>query len=99
MTYNLRFKEGVAKDLSKLSSSQEMLVLKQFEKLKTSPQLGSPLGNKAGYNLNGCLKMYVDKKKLRIIYRIEDDEIIVEVIVVGKRDDMKVYSEASKRLN
>ena len=99
MTYKLRFKEGVDKDLSKLSTTQEMLVLKQFKKLQTSPQLGLPLGNKAGYNLNGCLKMYVDKKKLRIIYRIEDDEVIVEVIVVGKRDDMKVYAEASKRLD
>ena len=99
MTYKLTFKEGVEKDLSKLSHAQEMLVLKQFQKLKTSPELGKPLGNKAGYNLSGCKKMCVDKKKIRIVYRIIDDEIIVEVIVVGKREDMKVYAEASERLS
>jgi len=98
MSYKLTFKEGVEKDLSKLSHTQEMLVLKQFVKLQNSPELGQPLGNKAGYNLSGCRKMYVDKKKIRIVYRIIDDEIVVEVIVVGKRDDMKVYAEASERL-
>jgi mRNA interferase RelE/StbE len=99
MTYKLTFKEGVEKDLSKLSHAQEMLVLKQFQKLKTSPELGKPLGNKAGYNLSSCKKIYVDKKKIRIVYRIIDNEIIVEVIVVGKREDMKVYAKASKRLS
>ena len=99
MTYKLTFKEGVEKDLSKLSHAQEMFVLKQFQKLKTSPELGKPLGNKAGYNLSGCKKMYVDKKKIRIVYRIIDDEIVVEVIVVGKREDMKVYAKASERLS
>jgi mRNA interferase RelE/StbE len=76
-----------------------MLVLKQFQKLKTSPALGKSLGNKAGYNLSGCKKIYVDKKKIRIVYRIIDNEIIVEVIVVGKREDMKVYAKASERLS
>ena len=99
MTYKLTFKEGVEKDLSKLSHAQEMLVVKQFAKLKTSPELGKLLGNKVGFNLSGCRKMYVDKKKIRIVYRIIDDEIVVEVIVVGKRDDMQVYAEASERLN
>jgi len=99
MIYKLTLKEGVEKDLAKLSHAQEMLVLKQFEKLKISPELGKPLGHKAGFNLSGCKKMYVDKKKIRIVYRIINDEIIVEVIVVGKRDDMKVYAEASERLN
>ena len=98
MTYKLIFKEGVEKDLAKLSTYQEMIVLRQFVKLQHAPQLGTPLGNKAEYNLSGCKKIYVDKKKIRIVYRVIDDEIIVEVIVVGKRDDMKVYGEASKRL-
>lgn len=99
MNYKLTFKEGVVDDLSKLSHAQEMLVLKQFKKLENSPQLGQPLGNKAGYNLSGCRKLYVDKKKIRIVYRIIDEGIVVEVIVVGKRDNMKVYAEASERLS
>ena len=57
------------------------------------------MGYKAGYNLSGCKKLYVDKKKIRIVYRIVDNEILVEVIVVGKREDMEVYDKANKRIN
>jgi mRNA interferase RelE/StbE len=97
MTYSLVLKEEIEKDLSKLSSSQKMLVLKQFKKLQTSPELGQLLGNKNGYNLSGCRKMYVDKKKVRIVYSILEEIITVEVIAVGKRDDMAVYEKASER--
>ncbi len=87
------------KDLTKLSHSQRQLVFKQFKKLQTSPELGAPLGNKAGYNLAGLRKLYVDKKKIRIVYRIVEDRIVVEVIVVGKREDMAVYKIAHERIS
>jgi mRNA interferase RelE/StbE len=97
MSYKLLFKEGVDDDLSKLSHTQKLLVFKQFKKIEKSPELGQLLGNKAGYDLSGCRKIYVDKKKIRIVYQIINDEIIVEVIAVGKRDDMDVYLKASER--
>jgi mRNA interferase RelE/StbE len=98
MNYKLILHPNIEKDLQTFSNAQIRLIFKQFQKLKTSPQLGKPFGNKAGYNLSGCKKMYVDKKQIRIVYRIVEDEIIVEVIVIGKREDMKVYSIASDRL-
>ena len=97
MSYKLKVKEEVEKDLSKLSTTQKMLVLKQFKKLQTSPELGQPLGNKNGYNLSGYRKMYVDKKKIRIVYSILEEIITVEVIAVGKREDMAVYTLAAER--
>jgi len=97
MTYKLKVKEEVEKDLSKLSSTQKILVYKQFKKLQTSLDLGQLLGNKNGYNLSGCRKMYVDKKKVRIVYSILEEIITVEVIAVGKRDDMAVYEKANER--
>ncbi len=86
MSYELVFKDEVKQDLIELSHSQRLLVFKQFSKLENSPK-------------RGCRKIYVDKKKIRIVYRIIDDEIVVEVIVVGKRSDMKVYADASERLS
>jgi len=97
MTYKLSVKEEVKKDLSQFSSTQRMLVYKQFKKLQTSPELGTLLGNKIGYNLSGCRKMYVDKKKIRIVYTILEEIITVEVVAVGKRDDMAVYAKAGER--
>jgi len=97
MTYKLSVKEEVKKGLSQFSSTQRMLVYKQFKKLQTSPKLGTLLGNKSGYNLSGCRKMYVDKKKIRIVYTILEEIITVEVVAVGKRDDMAVYAKAGER--
>jgi mRNA interferase RelE/StbE len=89
--------EVIKRDFRELSKTQLMLVYKQFKKLQTSPELGQLLGNKNGYNLTGCRKMYVDKKKVRIVYTILEEIITVEVIAVGKRDDMAVYAEAGER--
>jgi len=98
MNYKVVLKQEADDDLSDLSHSQKILIFKQFKKLKTSPQLGIPLGKKAGYDLTGYKKMYANKKQLRIVYRIVDNEIIVEVIAIGKRDDMKVYKKAFNRI-
>ena len=97
MNYKLEVKEEVKKDLSKFSKTQRMLIYKQFKKLQTSPELGTSLGNKAGYNLSGLRKLYVDKKKIRVVYQIIEERIIVEVIAVGKREDMAVYQMAHER--
>ncbi|MBA1420890.1 MAG: type II toxin-antitoxin system RelE/ParE family toxin [Epsilonproteobacteria bacterium] len=99
MHYELVLHPKVKKDFKKLSKAQIELVFKQFKKLEISPELGDLLGNKSTYYLEGCRKLYVDKKKIRIVYRIVETEIIVEVIVVGKRDDMAVYKEANSRIN
>ena len=42
--------------------------------------------------------MYVDHKRVRIVYRIIEEVIVVEVIAIAQRDDMSVYREASKRI-
>ena len=97
MSYKVVLKEEANDDLNTLSHSQKILILKQFKKLENSPQLGTPLGNKSGYDLTGYRKMYADRKKLRIVYRIIDNIIEVEVIAIGKRDDMNVYEKASER--
>ena len=98
MNYKIVLKEEADNDLCNLSHSQKILIYKQFKKLAISPQLGISLGKKSGYDLTGYRKMYADKKQLRIVYKIVDEEIIVEVIAIGKRDDMEVYKQASERI-
>ncbi|MBN2823742.1 MAG: type II toxin-antitoxin system RelE/ParE family toxin [Campylobacterales bacterium] len=98
MSYDLIIHPLAQEDMNALPKSQQVLVLKQFKKLKNSPQLGDTLGNKNGYDLSGCRKLYVDKKRIRIVYKIVDAQIIVEVIAIGKREDMEVYYKASSRL-
>ena len=40
---------------------------------------------------------YAAKKSIRIVYRIIDQKILVEVVAIGKREDLAVYQEALKR--
>lgn len=85
-----------------LDKSDRILVVKQLEKLKRSPELGDLLGNKSGLDLAGYRKVYAAKKRIRIIYAIEQGRLVVSVIAIGPRADAQVYQiasvEAKKRL-
>lgn len=96
--YAIEFFPEVENDLKELDHRVRLLVFKQLSKLAQSPQLGDVLGNKAGMDLSGCRKMYVDHKRVRIVYRILEEVIIVEVIAIAARDEMAVYREAAQRL-
>ena len=98
MIYEIVLKKEADEELGNLSHNQKIMIFKQLNKLKISPQLGIPLGKKAGYDLTGYRKMYANKKQLRIVYKIIEEKIIVEVIAIGKRDEMDVYKKASERL-
>ncbi len=61
--------------------------------------MGQPLGNKAGMDLTGYFKLYVVKKKIRIIYELKEKLLIVSIISIGKREDFSAYLQAYLRLN
>ncbi|MCX6052977.1 MAG: type II toxin-antitoxin system RelE/ParE family toxin [Campylobacterales bacterium] len=98
MLYKIVLKTEADEELAELSNRERLLVFKQLKKIATSPELGQILGNKAGLNLSGCRKMYADKKRIRIVYTILEDKIIIEVIAIGKRDELEVYKKASQRM-
>jgi len=95
--YTIKNHPLVEKDLKELDHSIRLLVFKKLLKLKESPEIGLPLGNKNNLDLTGMYKIYVAKKKVRIVYEILNGELIVHVIAIGKRDEMEVYQKASKR--
>jgi mRNA interferase RelE/StbE len=96
--YTIEFHENVKKDLKVLGHSTTALVLKKLQKISMNPLVGDELGNKANNNLAGFRKVYVENKRVRIVYKIIDDKIEVFVIAVGKRDDMEVYKKAQDRI-
>ena len=96
--YTIVFHEDVDKDLSGLGHSTTILVFKKLKKIAQNPMTGHELGNKANYNLAGFRKVYLDNKRIRIVYKIIEDRIEILVIAIGKRDDMEVYQKASKRI-
>jgi mRNA interferase RelE/StbE len=85
-------------DLKELDSSLQIQVFKKLKQIQISPELGLPLGNKNNMNLSGFKKVYLAKKRVRIVYEIQDDELLIYTIAIGKRDDMEVYKKANERL-
>lgn len=70
-----------------LDRGDQRLVLAQLKKLRHSPQLGQTLrAPLAGYR-----KLYAARKRIRVIYSIEDDVLLVTVIAIGAREDAAVY--------
>jgi mRNA interferase RelE/StbE len=98
MTYKILFHPAAAREVADLDNRVRLLVLKQIKKLSLTPGLGNELGSKQGIDLTGYRKLYADKKKIRIVYKIIDEQILVQVISVGKRENLKVYKNAAKRI-
>ena len=86
-------------DFKNLDGSLKKLVLKKLLQLETNPFIGEALGNKAGMDLTGYYKLYVFKKKTRIVYEIKEDILIVSIISIGKREKFSVYLQAYLRRN
>jgi len=98
MTYAVKFDPEAYREYQSLDGSVKKMVYKQIEKLKERPQLGEELGNKAGMDLTGYRKLYVNKKQIRIVYRIEKAVLVVVIVGIGKREDMEIYRQAAKRV-
>jgi len=97
MVYKVILNPPAKKDFKRLDGSLKKLVLKKLIRLENNPNLGHPLGNKAGINLTGFYKLYVNDRKIRIVYEKKDEKLIVKVVTIGKREDMEVYKMAAGR--
>ena len=96
--YQLKLHPKIEDDLKELDSSLQIQVFKKLKQIQNSPELGLPLGNRNNMNLSGFRKVYIDKKRVRIVYTVKDDELLIYAIAIGKRDEMEVYKKANDRL-
>ena len=98
LSYKVVFTEEAAADFRALDGSVKKLVATQLKKLEASPHLGQPLGNMRGFDLTGYYKLYAASKSIQVVYRIVEDEVVVEVVGIGKRADFEVYADVARRL-
>ena len=97
--YAYKFHPDAKKELAKLNHSVQILFSKTLKKILKSPELGQDLGNKNNMNLTGLKKMYFDNKRYRVVYEVIDNEVIIHIVAIGKRDKMEVYEKAGERVN
>ena len=75
--YELRFKNSVAKDLRALPKSDVAKVLERIDALRADPR---PPGSE---KLSAQERYRIRQGSYRILYEIEDQEVIVTVVKVG----------------
>ncbi len=92
MNYNLEFKPKALKEWDKLNST----IKEQFKK-KLKERLETPLIEKD--KLSGYENIYKIKLRTagyRLAYEVKDEEIVVLVLSVGKREKNKIYENLKK---
>jgi mRNA interferase RelE/StbE len=99
MVYKIEFLPDAEKDFDALNGSIGKEVAKKIDALAENPFVGKPLGKKYGADLTGFYKLYVSKKKYRIVYRLIGKHIeVIEIVGIGKRDKEEVYKLVARRL-
>ena len=93
-TYKLTFLRDAEKEWKKLDKT----VQTQFAK-KLRERLGNPRVPSARLNdMPNCYKIKLRKVGYRLVYRVFDDRIVVQVVAVGKHERNEAYAAAAGRL-
>jgi len=94
MTYNLFFHPLALKEWKKLAPSIQQQFKKALKKRLESPHIkSSALRGK----LKNCYKIKLRDSGYRLIYSVEDGELKIVIVAVGKRDKSYAYMLAEKR--
>ena len=94
MSYKLRFHELALAEWKNLDNSvREPFKKKLVERLESPRVPAAALSGMAD-----CYKIKLVRAGYRLVYRVEDETVVVTVIAVGKRDKSKVYDNAGSRL-
>lgn len=93
MRYELGFLESALKEWEKLDKGTRT----QFKK-KLEERLGNPhvLASKLSGS-NNRYKIKLRSAGFRLVYEVKDNELIIVVVAVGKRERSGVYKKAVKR--
>ena len=94
MTYRLVFKAAAKKEWDKLDSTIRQQFKKKLIECIKNPKVES-------FRLNGmqdCYKIKLRSAGYRLVYQVRDEELVVAVVAVGKRERNHVYNAAVKRI-
>lgn len=94
MTFKLVFKEQAKREWDKLDAT----VRKQFA-TKLRERLNAPRVEAARLSsMTDCYKIKLRRAGYRLVYQVRDQELVVSVVAVGKRERNFVYKQAVKRI-
>ncbi|WDH35608.1 type II toxin-antitoxin system RelE family toxin [Pseudomonas chlororaphis] len=93
MTYKLQFLPSARKEWDKLGHT----LREQFKK-KLAERLEMPrVSADALHGMADCYKIKLKASDYRLVYQVIEDQVVVSVVAVGKRERSAVYERARKR--
>jgi mRNA interferase RelE/StbE len=93
--YSLEFHPTALEEWTALDGSVKKKLKKLLEKRLDNPHVP---GGTLTADLLGCYKIKLLKEGVRLVYRVQDDALIVMVMAVDRREDGVVYQSALARL-
>lgn len=94
MTYVLKFEIAALAEWKKLDKSVREPLKKKLAKRLENPHVPN---DRLFGNLLGCYKIKNNKTGHRLIYKVVDEELVVIVLAVDERSDLKAYKSAADR--
>ena len=96
MTYSLKFHEKALKEWKKLVEPIKTQLKKKLAERLENPHVQAD--RLSGFS-TALYKIKLRSIGYRLVYEVNDDEITVLVLSVGKRDKLQVYENAINRIN
>lgn len=94
MSYTFRFREEAFKEWQKLDKSLQQQFAKKLKKCCENPHI--PSARLRG--MKECYKIKLRSSRFRLVYQVIDDQLIIAVVAMGKRERSDVYHLASERM-
>jgi mRNA interferase RelE/StbE len=93
MTFKLVFKIEAKKEWDSLDATVRSLFAQKLKERIEQPRIESARLN----GMKDCYKIKLRRAGYRLVYQVRDNELLVSVIAVGKREKNQVYKAAIKR--
>ena len=94
MTYTVKFRDDALKEWYKLDKAIQQQFAKKLKKCCAKPHI--PSAKLRG--IKDCYKIKLRAFGFRLVYQVIDDQLIIAVVAVGKRERSDVYNLASERM-
>lgn len=93
--YRIWFTDEAARDWRKLDNSIKLELKKNLQPRLQNPMIES---SRLRGDLSDCYRIRAPKSGYRLVYKVENEALVILVIAVGKREDEKVYKSAVIRV-
>ncbi|WP_417419526.1 type II toxin-antitoxin system RelE family toxin [Hoeflea sp.] len=93
MTYKLEFLPSALKEWKKLGHTVREQIKKKLRERLEAPKVQAD----ALRDMPGHFKIKLRASGYRLVYRVEDERVVVVVVAVGRRERGAAYQSAGKR--